>query len=107
MPHFGSTRNFGAELQERRQQFVARDVVLFDDRETEGAERFRHRPGVIDRVAQRANGGFVAAVANHERDPRGLRLIRRSCGRRGDPKRPNQREREMDDDLIDLHGDAC
>ena len=56
------------KFQQCGEEFVAGDVVFLNDGEAECAEGFGHRLGVIHGVAQRTNGGFVAAVANDEGD---------------------------------------
>lgn len=73
------TAQFGTKLHHRREQFIAGDVVFFDHGEAERAQCFRHRPRIIHRIAERADGGFVASIADDQRHAR--------------PRRPSRRER--------------
>ena len=60
--------DFRAESGDGFDQLVARDVVFLDDGEAEAAQGFGDRLGIVDGIAQRADGGFVFRVADDERD---------------------------------------
>ena len=66
--HVG-TLKLRPELKQCRHEFVARDVMFFDDGEAETAQRFRHGLGIVHRVSQGTDSGFVAVIADDERDP--------------------------------------
>ena len=57
-----------AESGDGFQQFVARDVVFLGHGETETAQGFGDRLGIVDGIAERADGGLVFRVADDERD---------------------------------------